>query len=86
MIVAAAIEHEGAVYALPAPARHHNVIWHINEVTGSTRVPASSVQGFIDSNFGFVDRVRALEIVRDENQELVDPEIKAGKMFSENLW
>ncbi len=81
MIVAAAIKHEGKVYALPAPARHGDVIKHIYERTGGP-VPRASEQGFIDSELGFLGRAGALQRAIDERQIAG----KSGQLYSEDLW
>lgn len=83
MIIAAAIRHKGEIYALPAPARHHDIIRHINKKTGDV-VPGNSKQGFIDSDRGFVSRrdARYLAIVQEQIKEAGHP----TELFSEDLW
>lgn len=84
MIVAAAIKHEGTVYALPAPARHHNIIEYMVVEHGYERVPGDAEQGFIDSQEGFVERERAACIALENEQvaKLHSP----PWLFSEDLW
>ena len=90
MIIAAAIRHKGKTYALPAPARHHDVIHHIVISTCGQSVGGDSPQGFIDSEKGFVGRHEAFKIVVTEQQKLRDgkkePEFPHHGLFSEDLW
>lgn len=84
MIVAAAVKFEGKVYALPAPARHHDVLWHINE--GREKKCMFGDQGFIDHELGFLARPQALYRAKDEGQLPRDFKDRAGELFSEDLW
>lgn len=90
MIVAAAIRtSSGRVYALPAPARHHDILRRL--------IPPGpgQEQGFIDADQGFVDRKTARAIVVHEGQPLA-PHQRSGlprrepdhpkELFSEDLW
>ena len=86
MIVAAAIRYRGAVYALPAPARHSDVIRWMVETGQDDHVPATAEQGFIDSEAGFVPRDEAAYIALRDGQPLRDPVIVGGELYSENLW
>ena len=81
MIVAAAIRR-GRVWALPAPARHHDVI----RLMSKEGIPASGMhdQGFVDSNAGFVSREAARTIALFEGQ--VERTGHATELFSEDLW
>ena len=97
MIVAAAHKMpDGRVLALPAPTRHGEVfnvaMEDIGMIAGIGEYSHSdcwqSEQGFIDSNEGFVDRIRANDIVIECNQPVQPGFIyEKGKMlFSEDLW
>ena len=79
MIVAAAIRSNGKNYALPAPARHHDII-HRFEI-GRTHI-----QGFIDSDQGFVDRQDAWRIAERSGQLLEIEHPLEGTLFSEDMW
>ena len=90
MIVSAAIKDEetGHVYALPAPARHHNILFHMADIKA-----APGEQGFIDDNEGFVSRGRAAMIVMRDDQKLAPKNGKPRRepdhpreLFSEDLW
>ncbi len=84
MILAAAIRFDGTVWALPAPARHHDVIHRMFDAKGVARVPGRAEQGFIDSEAGFVSRERARDIAVREGQ-VVCPD-HDRELFSEDLW
>jgi hypothetical protein len=89
MIVAAAIIHQGMTYALPAPARHGNVIHHICKTTGATRVNAhEDDQGFIDHERGYVTREEAWKIAEASGQllERAPTDGRDGKLYSEDVW
>ncbi len=85
MIVAAAIRSavNGAVYALPAPARHHDVI-HFMAAKAGLPKPIKGDQGFIDSERGFVDRETAADIALAIGQ--IDKLNVPPKLYSEDLW
>lgn len=89
MIVAAAIRHEGVVYALPAPARHGNVIHYAVLVHGinGRHVPDTD-QGFIDSSRGYVTREEAWPIAAAEGQllERAPTDGTGGRLYSEDVW
>ena len=79
MIVAAAIRR-GLVWALPAPARPHDVIRLMIE----RGIPASGPYdyGFIDSNEGFVLSERARALLQGQ----VNSTSHGTKLFTEDLW
>jgi hypothetical protein len=64
------------VWALPAPARHHHVLWAIYGATGDVKA-AHGVQGFLDATGAFLTREETFA--------------RTGKgrgkwTFSEDLW
>ncbi len=79
MIIAAAVKIDYQIRALPAPARHHDIL-HKYPRPDHTH----GVQGFIDDQRGFVGREHAGEIALREGQirELKWP----PELFSEDLW
>ena len=81
MIVAAAIRFEGRNYALPAPSRHHDIMhrWPVGK-------HHEHIQGFIDSDCGFVDRSHAWAIAKREGQLLDVEHPMPGTLFSEDVW
>ena len=80
MILAAAIRKAGCIYALPAPARHGDVLRTIPDEATKARTE----QGFIDSDEGFVTRTRAHAIAREAGQ-IDEPDGEAA-LFSEDVW
>jgi transcriptional regulator with XRE-family HTH domain len=83
-IVAAAIFH-GAVISLPAPARHHTILYSMDVEMGIdvTKVPPVN-QGFITSEGKFVNRVEAYYIAYRAGQ--IEEKKDAPRLFSEDLW
>ena len=82
MIVAAAIMAQGTIHTLPKPARHGDIL---RKMCGKGK---GGVQGFIDSNHGFVDRQDAWLIATREGQ-LLDRAPTAGRggvLYSEDVW
>lgn len=72
------------VLALPAPARHHHVMWARLFVDGkATKGPA--IQGFLTTHKRFVNRAQALKIATKRGQI----ETKHGnpnELYSEDMW
>lgn len=91
IIRAAAIGKSGKVYEMPAPARHHHILKLLHDEgdkldTGNPDYELG--QGFIDDKEGFVSRARALEIVREQGQEIISPggKVIGAVLTSEDLW
>lgn len=84
-ITSVAIKFDGQVWSLPPPARHHDVIRWIAESNG-VGINGPDEQGFISSDGVFVSRKEALEIALKANQVLNINNIRAGRLFSEDLW
>lgn len=82
-----AIRFQGAVYALPSPNRHHDVIRTIVEQTGAQYVDARNEdQGFLDADGRYLTRRQAIVSARLHGQ-IKDPDkIRAGQLTSEDLW
>ena len=80
IIAAAILGTDGKLYALPAPARHHNILHHF-DVDQCT-------SGFITSDGEYVGREKAFEIASAAGQVLPrDPAGYNGNMlFTEDLW
>lgn len=75
-----AIKYNGKVYSLPKPNRHHHVIRMIGGISGP------DTQGFLDSNGNFLDRFEALEVALSAGQVIDTNNIRASRLFSEDLW
>lgn len=82
-----AIRFRGKIYSLPAPNRHHHIIWHIADKLCITNVDAhDDDQGFLDENGEYLTREKALERALETNQIKNMNNIRAGMLFSEDLW
>lgn len=84
MITHVAISHNGIIYSLPKPNRHHHVIaMMINEF--GIKPPCSGEQGFVNDKGIFLDRVEAGKeaIAAGQTQKLQWTE---NLLFSEDLW
>lgn len=82
-IVAAAIMQAGRLYALPAPARHADIISTIYAETGR---PVTGDQGFVTDAGRFVGRKQAWRIANAAGQEIAPIACAQGILFSEHLW
>jgi hypothetical protein len=71
------------VFPLPAPARHHHIMWTYLMIFGSGANRCE--QGFLTTKGRFVDRIEGLRIAQAADQLLE----KCGdptRLFSEDLW
>lgn len=83
IIEAAIKDHDGTIYTVPRPGRHHHVIGIMVEAGRPT--PISGEQGFLTNEGNFVDRIEAKKIAREAGQLLpTDRNLKI--LFSEDLW
>jgi len=80
-----AIRFRGIVYSLPAPNRHHDVIRKILRETDATYV-CNDEQGFLDENGTFLNRRQALVSAELLGQLKPGTVIRAGQLFSEDVW
>lgn len=84
----AAIVRDGQIWTLPRPARHHNIIWAMNDVDGvkdGKIIRAHGIRGFIDEEGNFMTRVEAA-IRAEECKQLTKPLDAPPNLFSEDLW
>lgn len=79
-IVGVSIVYKGVTWSMPKPNRHHDVIRMIGGIYGK------DVQGFITSTGRFVDRVEGLALALAAGQVLDVDNIRAGRLFSEDVW
>ncbi len=78
-----AIKIGSAIYSLPRPNRHDNVIhWVFNLLGDEWQEP--EVQGFLTSKGEFVERKPALAIATAAGQ-LIAP-LDRGELYSEEMW
>ena len=81
-IVAAACQVDGLTFSLPAPARHHDVLWSMR----SLGVEGVEAQGFLDHRGVFVGRKAAMMIANNWGQLAPGEFSEGGELFSEHLW
>jgi hypothetical protein len=80
-----AIRFRGKIYTLPAPNRHHDVIAMILQETGVEHV-YDDEQGFLDESGTFLNRRQALISAELFGQIKPGTVIRAGRLFSEDVW
>ena len=80
-----AIRFQGTVYSLPSPNRHHHVIMEILNRTGVDHIWGEE-QGFLDETGQFLSRRQALVSALFHGQVKNPSQIRAERLFSEDLW
>lgn len=98
MILGVAIMWDGTMYAMPRPARHHNIIWtHAKyewnyDHPDSIRAEGEHEQGFYDELGNFLSRREAalhallFGQMIDADGEMVDYIPRPPRVYSEDLW
>lgn len=82
-----AIRVGDAIYALPAPNRHHHIIrWMVDEKGFDTVEAHGDDQGFVDADGHYLTRKQALVSAQLNDQMRVDQPVWHGELYSENLW
>jgi hypothetical protein len=71
------------VLSLPAPARHHHVMWSRLLFMGTPM--HNCVQGFLTTSGRFVDRAEGLRIAEKRGQ-IVEKHGNEGELYSEDMW
>jgi len=84
VITHVAIIHHGKTYSLPSPKRHSDVIFAIATETGVASVDGE--QGFLDDRGTFLNRKEALAHALRCGQVKDPAAIRAGILFSEDVW
>lgn len=82
--MAAIVGHDGKVYSLPRPNRHHNIIFHMAKNL-KHKTPISGEQGFVLTDGSFVDRKTA-KLHAIANNQLLPGHSKLDILFSECVW
>jgi hypothetical protein len=82
-IVAAACQLNGLTFSIPAPARHHDVLWAMHAV--GIRC-GEETQGFLDHRGVFLGRKTAMIVAHNWDQVSSDEFNPDGELFSEHLW
>jgi hypothetical protein len=86
-ITEVAIRFGGAVYSLPKPNRHHDVIRGIVEATGVASVDSlDEDQDFLDAAGRYLTRRQALRVAQANGQMRNDRPVWNDELYSENLW
>lgn len=91
MITHVAIRHEGKLYSLPEPFRHHHVIHMMVQICGFEHVPGHAEQGFMYESpiekgcYRFIDRTAAYSMAVTSGQITHDNRAPRH-LFSEDLW
>jgi len=82
-IVCAAVMLDGNVWQLPKPARHHHILWAMDQVLPGRAIEAHD-QGFVTSSGRYVDRAQAASLAVKAGQlgSLCAP----PNLYSEDLW
>ena len=84
-IVAAAVFGGGVIWSLPAPNRHHNVLWEMDRVGVDAILHGGpDAQGFVTSKGRFVTRDEAAEIAISAGQ--INSLQWPPYLYSEDLW
>lgn len=83
-----AIRFQGKIWSLPKPLRHSDVIRMIIATDSSiTTVNAyEDDQGFLDADGLYLNRRQALYNAQKNNQLKPGIMIRAGRLFSEDIW
>ena len=82
-IVAAACQAGGVTLSMPAPARHHDILWSMDRMG----IPAGCEhQGFIDHRGVFVGREAAMIVANNWGQFKDGEFVDGGELYSEHLW
>ena len=81
--MAAIQDHDGKVYSVPRPGRHHDVIKIM--VHEGIKIPITGEQGFVLSNGNFVSR-KAAKLIAINAHQLLERASKRDELFSECVW
>lgn len=82
-IVAAACQIGGLTFSMPAPARHHDVLW---SMTACSIKCGDEIQGFLDHRGVFVGRKAAMIVAQNWGQIDQAEFEDGGELFSEHIW
>lgn len=94
-----AIRQGGVVYSLPAPHRHHHILWILSKRRGNEGAPdvpdehllvetkeaGMDSQGFLDSEGKYLNRQDA-EVRAKATGQIKNGRIIGGVLTSEDLW
>lgn len=94
-----AIRSGGIVYSLPAPNRHHHILWILAKRRGNEGVPdvadeyllsetqdgGTDSQGFLDANGQYLNRADG-QVRAQTTGQIKGGRIIGGVLTSEDLW
>jgi hypothetical protein len=94
-----AIRQGGVVYSLPAPHRHHHILWILAKRRGNEGVPdvadehllvevpdaSNDSQGFLDADGNYLNRAEG-EVRAKLTGQIKGGRIIGGVLTSEDLW
>lgn len=88
IVAAAILDHEGKIWSVEPPGRHHNVIALMGEKYQEGRLHDENTQGFLTSVGRFVRRKPALRIAAKAGQlpDGIKRTVPEDQLFSEDLW
>lgn len=84
-VARAAIVYDGLLYTMEPPSRHHHIIHGIASFLG-VECLGEMDQGFVDEAGVFLTRAEALQVATAAGQLKPDEPVRAGVLFSENVW
>jgi hypothetical protein len=82
-VACAAVKLDGAVWQLPQPARHHHILWALDQVLPGRAIEAHD-QGFVTSAGRYVGRAEAAGIALKAGQ--VERLHAPPDLYSEDVW
>lgn len=84
-IIAAACRIGRTIASMPAPARHHDVMYALDACEKGLGLVHPNHQGFLTSTGRFVMRFEAWDIAKAADQIRGKPPVP-GTLYSEDLW
>lgn len=84
IVIAAAVLHNGKIYTMPPPKRHHNIIQAMSRTEGLERVTQAQ-QGFRLCDNSFATREEARKVA-DAAGQTSERDMHHEKLYSEDLW
>lgn len=80
---AAIRDHDGKVWMVPPPGRHHHIIRKM--ARAGCDLPITGEQGFVTDIGRFIDRAEAVRVATAAGQ-ITKPKFQSNALFSEDLW
>lgn len=83
LIISAAVYHEGLIFSMPRPNRHHHIVHKLHDM-GLPKT-TQRYQGFVTTTGRFVDRKEAA-VIALANGQISRLKFVSDELFSEDLW